>query len=55
MVTSVTKEQSARDRMHHIIDIVEEDKVKAMLILFQDLEEEYELFEYPVRHYALYH
>ena len=32
--------------MHHIIDIVNEDKVKAMLTLFQDLEEENGFFEY---------
>ncbi len=47
MAISKTKEQNARDRMHHIIDIVDEDKVEAMLTLFQDLEEETEFSEYP--------
>lgn len=47
MATSVTKERSARDRMHHIIDIADEDKVEAMLTFFQDLEERNEFSEYP--------
>lgn len=43
-----TNELSVRERMHHIIDIVDEDKVRAMLILFQNLEEEWsETLAYP--------
>lgn len=42
------KELSVRDRMHQIIDRVSDDKVKAMLILFQDFDEEgNENYEYP--------
>ncbi|HLR01102.1 MAG TPA: hypothetical protein VK102_12095 [Sphingobacterium sp.] len=38
---------SERDRMHHIIDIADDKKVKAMLTLFQDIEQENEFSEYP--------
>lgn len=31
---------SPRERLHKIIDIVDDDKVNALLTLFQDLEEE---------------
>lgn len=41
------KELNARERMHHIIDIVDEDKLEAMRTLFHNLEEETEFLEYP--------
>jgi hypothetical protein len=33
-------QKTARDRLHHIIDIVDDERVNAMLTLFQDFEED---------------
>jgi hypothetical protein len=35
---TVTQKHTSRERLHHIIDIVDDEKINAMLTLFQNLE-----------------